>query len=242
MKHDANNSKLSIVSFTGSHVGNKKLQKTVSMTGSSTNKEFKREKIEDISEELKKITNKEDHKLEMAAYKEDDKSFSSAYKDAIEIYNYYNNIEDEKQSKILIIEILESLTFKQGTVFKINKEGLMESKRKQRDGKVFFGTSSSQEEHELNDIIFSTEEKGFGKRHFSIEYDSDKDSYFLNDLSDGTGTFIKIINKFGIKTNIVVSINIINLRLMIPPVRTNNKKPEDKTQVSPKNEMIDYNS
>jgi len=34
--------------------------------------------------------------------------------------------------------------------------------------------------------------EGFGKRHFMIQFSIEKNGYYIKDLGDGTGTFIKV--------------------------------------------------
>lgn len=47
------------------------------------------------------------------------------------------------------------------------------------------------EENKLNDVLLPKSE-GFGKRHFMVQFSIDKNGYFLKDLGEGTGTFIKV--------------------------------------------------
>lgn len=56
----------------------------------------------------------------------------------------FNKKEDYTKTalKILILEVLESDFISKGTMLKITPEGLVGSKRKEKDGNVFFGTES----------------------------------------------------------------------------------------------------
>ena len=67
------------------------------------------------------------------------------------------------------------------------------------DFSTYFGSYNGEEirnkseidEKKLNDVILPKLE-GFGLRHFMIKYWLDKNGYFLKDLGEGSGTFIKI--------------------------------------------------
>ena len=86
----------------------------------------------------------------------------------------YNKSSILTNAKTIILEVLESRGIKPGTIFYINAGGLVNSHRKTQDGKVYFGTYSGCDPAQINDCVVSTEEKGFGKRHFMIEYDLGK--------------------------------------------------------------------
>lgn len=43
----------------------------------------------------------------------------------------------------------------------------------------------------LNDYVLPSVE-GFGSKHFQIRFSNEQNSYFLKDLGEGTGTFIKV--------------------------------------------------
>ena len=124
--------------------------------------------------------------------------------------------KNEKNQKTLDIEIVESPSLTVGTIIKMTPEGLVNSKRNIHDGHAFFGSYSGQDQYQINDFNFPIEEKGFGKRHFVIQYDETKDSYFLKDLSDGTGTFIKVNDQLPIVENIILSFNNVHLAIMVP--------------------------
>ena len=61
------------------------------------------------------------------------------------------------------------------------------------------------------------EEKGFGKRHFLIKYDPEQKKYFLKDLEEGTGTFIKIAPKWELRNNSVISFGETHFATIFPP-------------------------
>ena len=69
------------------------------------------------------------------------------------------------------------------------------SKRNKSDGCTIIG---SQEKgvngngEEVNDFVISNIDTGIGKRHMVIKYNLDNRSYYLRDLGDGSGTFVRL--------------------------------------------------
>ena len=122
---------------------------------------------------------------------------------------------EASSKKILNLEILESLTASPGTILTINSEGLLESKRNAKDGHTFFGSYNGTDISKINDYIFVENEKGIGQRHFEIEYNSEKNVYFLKDLNNGSGTFARIVSKFPLINNIVLSFGCHNLDIIM---------------------------
>jgi len=57
-----------------------------------------------------------------------------------------------------------------------------------------------------NDIVIRDDDEclGIGKRHFIIKYNSDK-NYYLWDLGDGNGTFVKIETPLLLKHGFIIS-------------------------------------
>ena len=132
--------------------------------------------------------------------------------------NTYKNVKTEtiiNKGKWLTLEVIESLTIKNGTIIVIKPEGMEGSKRNSKDGRIFFGTYSGTDQYQINDYTFPTEERGMGKRHFSIEYNLVTENYFLKDLGDGTGTFIKIDGKYTITTDIIISFNTFHISISL---------------------------
>lgn len=119
-------------------------------------------------------------------------------------------------SKTLAITVLESPTLKQGTVLKMTHTGLEGSKRDEKDGRAYFGTDTGQGQHQTNDCVFSMDEQGFGRRHFVIEYEASRNVYMLKDLGDGTGTFIRVVEKRSIKKNVILSFTTLHLAVLFP--------------------------
>lgn len=94
----------------------------------------------------------------------------------------------------------------------INAQGLMGNEddtelpgRGKRDGCVLVG--SSQEGELYNDIILpeDDENSGIGKRHFILKYNIETKSYYLRDLGDGNGTFVRLDTPLLLKNGFIIS-------------------------------------
>eukprot|EP00826_Nyctotherus_ovalis_P036887 TRINITY_DN3313_c0_g6_i1.p2 TRINITY_DN3313_c0_g6~~TRINITY_DN3313_c0_g6_i1.p2 ORF type:complete len:113 (-),score=13.03 TRINITY_DN3313_c0_g6_i1:325-663(-) len=57
----------------------------------------------------------------------------------------------------------------------------------------------------INDCTFSAAESGFSIRQFVIYYSVEQDKYFIKDLSDASGTFVKIDSQIRVKQGNVFS-------------------------------------
>ena len=123
-------------------------------------------------------------------------------------------------AKSLELEITESPTIKPGTVLIINVKGLAGSTRQVKDGCAYFGTDAVQGQYQTNDYVVPSEERGFGKRHFVIKYMDDKSNYFLKDLDDGTGTFVKVYPKIILKNNTIISFGNIHFAVVLAQTKT----------------------
>ena len=44
----------------------------------------------------------------------------------------------------------------------------------------------------FNDFVINSIDTGIGKRHMVIKYNMDNKSYYLRDLGDGSGTFVRL--------------------------------------------------
>lgn len=106
--------------------------------------------------------------------------------------------------------MLETVHMITGASYEITSSGLKSSKRKSKDNCVYAGSQSKVDNTWINDIILPESEKGVGKRHFMIQHlrgqgYSDKGAYFIKDLGDGLGTFIKLSKPLKLISNFIVS-------------------------------------
>eukprot|EP00831_Metopus_contortus_P077021 TRINITY_DN7149_c0_g1_i2.p1 TRINITY_DN7149_c0_g1~~TRINITY_DN7149_c0_g1_i2.p1 ORF type:complete len:370 (-),score=64.05 TRINITY_DN7149_c0_g1_i2:23-1132(-) len=100
--------------------------------------------------------------------------------------------EDIRTGPELWLEVVESPTLPKKQ-FEINPAGYSESLRAEKDGCVYMGTAEFTETGVCaNDIIVPKEEEGMGEVHLLIQYQPSARNYFIKDLGQGTGTFIKI--------------------------------------------------
>ena len=93
--------------------------------------------------------------------------------------------------------------------YKINAWGLVGSKgRGRKDGCVLVGSQEFAEsiDEPYNDIILEPGDNSeIGKRHFLIKYNQDTIAYYLRDLGDGNGTFVRLDNPLVLKTGYIIS-------------------------------------
>jgi hypothetical protein len=76
---------------------------------------------------------------------------------------------------------------------RINACGLMGSQRNKSDGCTLIGSLERGPDGEiLNDFVIPTTTVGIGKRHMMIRYNIQNKSYYIRDLGDGSGTFVKL--------------------------------------------------
>ena len=110
------------------------------------------------------------------------------------------------KADLLSLEVVEGISFERGQVYTINACGLLNSKRNRNDGCVLVGSQSTNENGELlNDVVIEGEECGIGPRHFIIKYNMDNKQYYLRDLGDGNGTFVRLDTPLLLKHGYIVS-------------------------------------
>ncbi len=83
------------------------------------------------------------------------------------------------------------MQFQKNTELIINAQGLIGSQRNKSDGCTIIGSQEPIGEP-INDFVISNVDMGIGKRHMVIKYNIDNKSYYLRDLGDGSGTFVKL--------------------------------------------------
>jgi len=145
--------------------------------------------------------------------------------------------EEIKIAPKLLLEILESPTIPKGTSFSINACGYENSERKMSDGCVYLGTAGNKGDDQIiNDIIIPSEEQGMGGRHLVIKYSIETKEYFIKDLGEGTGTFVRIDYAIPLKQGFIISFGdshmAVNIRL--------NKKIQLKFLDGPKTDQTLY--
>ena len=99
-----------------------------------------------------------------------------------------------------------------GLQLHINQYGLKNSLRDKKDGITYFGY---QTEEDLNinpniDYLLGPKDQEYDEqfkgRHFQIRFDKNTKKFYIKDLGNGFGTFIKLINEIKIKDNLLINI------------------------------------
>ena len=90
-------------------------------------------------------------------------------------------------------QVIEGIAIPKNTTLKINACGLIGSKRNKNDGCTIIGSAAYNQNGEMyNDFVIDATDTGIGKRHMVIKYSIDNKSYYLRDLGDGSGTFVRL--------------------------------------------------
>ena len=120
--------------------------------------------------------------------------------------------ESEKEKLCLDLEILNSWNLPIGLQLHLDQYGLKNSIRNEKDSITYFGF---QTEEELNtnpciDYLLGPKDQEYDEqfigKHFQIRFDWYTKKYYIKDLGNGFGTFIKLINEEKIKDNLLINI------------------------------------
>lgn len=99
----------------------------------------------------------------------------------------------EPREKHLVVDVREtggkSLVAK---ALRITPQGLAGSRRNAQDGIVYFGNSEQNYSGHTNDFSLPEQLSGLGPKHFKIFYNTEDNEYYIQDLEEGTGTFLRI--------------------------------------------------
>ena len=99
-----------------------------------------------------------------------------------------------------------------GLQLHIDQYGLKNSIRNEKDSITYFGFQTEEELSTNPYIDYLLEPKDqeydeqFMGKHFQIRYDWATKKYYIRDLGNGFGTFIKLINETRIKDNLLINI------------------------------------
>lgn len=69
----------------------------------------------------------------------------------------------------------------------------------------------------LNDIVFSRGEIGMGNRHLLVKYMVESKNYYIQDMGEGTGTFIQVDKSINLQNDFVISFGSSHIHLNITP-------------------------
>lgn len=127
--------------------------------------------------------------------------------------------KEAERAPRLMLTVTESPTYQPKSQFVINACGCPHSKRKVKDGCVYIGTKDVNVEtgEVLNDIVFPREERGMGNRHLLIKYAIEKKNYYIKDIGEGTGTFIRIDKSLLLQHGYIISYGDSHMFVSLPP-------------------------
>jgi len=112
--------------------------------------------------------------------------------------------EISKGPKLKIVAV-EGTLIPLNTEFKVNPGGIVGGGRLKQDGETYIGylKSAKGDKTVLNDIVL--EDSSVGAQHCLIKYNREKKKYYLQDLGEGSGTFIKIEKELELKSGYIIS-------------------------------------
>jgi hypothetical protein len=108
----------------------------------------------------------------------------------------------------LYLTITESNVHPVGTILRITPAGLDGSLRQECDGRTLIGDRLEENGKIINDFAFLNTEIDIveiGRNHAVIKFSTLNRAYRIKDLSEGTGTFVRIINPTPLKEISVIS-------------------------------------
>lgn len=126
--------------------------------------------------------------------------------------NISNESKKEKEKLCLDLEVLNSWNLPIGLQLHIDEFGLKNSIRNKGDGITYFGfqTEDSLNTEPYIDYLLGPKDQEYDEqfigKHFQIRFDNETKKYFIKDLGNGFGTFIKLINEEKIKDNLLINI------------------------------------
>ena len=118
----------------------------------------------------------------------------------------------ESENNCLDLEILNSWNLPIGLQLHLDEFGLKNSIRNKGDGFTYFGfqTEESLNTEPYIDYLLGPKDQEYDEqfvgKHFQIRFDNDTKKYYIKDLGNGFGTFIKLINEQKIKDNLLINI------------------------------------
>lgn len=114
--------------------------------------------------------------------------------------------EEINKAAVLRIKVVEGPETTKNTNLEINACGLVGSKRNKNDGCTIIGSLGQRENGEfLNDFVIAQDDLGIGKRHMIIKYSIDDSNYYIRDLGDGSGTFVRLDQRLPLKNGYIIS-------------------------------------
>ena len=113
--------------------------------------------------------------------------------------------KDVEAAPKLIITQAEGNSITNPILLKINALGLEGSLRRKQDGMTYIGSVLSDGGQILNDFVIPEDTSSLGRRHLMIRYNPSTRKYYLKDLGEGSGTFVKIDIAVQLKQGYIIS-------------------------------------
>ena len=109
--------------------------------------------------------------------------------------------------KQLRLKVLSSTSLQKFSIITISPLGCEGSLRGVQDGCTYFGNEQSEDGMERNDLVIPLEggQKQTG-RHFVIRFDLATETYYLKDLGQGLGCFIRLERPMPLKDSMLIHI------------------------------------
>ena len=122
-----------------------------------------------------------------------------------------SSLEQESFTRVprLLLEVKDGPGAQIGKTFQLTPSGVKESCREVVDGKMMIGS-----DRKVCDIVLDGD-SDIGEMHCVIEFHSKNRAYFLKDLGDGNGTFIKVEDNQAISTGDIVNFGDSHARVLV---------------------------
>jgi len=115
-------------------------------------------------------------------------------------------VEEISKAPLMKIDVVEGPEISKNAQLEINACGLIGSKRGKQDGCTIIGSIGQGAKGEfLNDFVIAQDDLGIGKRHMIIKYNMDDRRYYMRDLGDGSGTFVRLDVPLALKNGFIIS-------------------------------------
>lgn len=120
-----------------------------------------------------------------------------------------NPSDDNRKLPWLTLKAIEGNIIPLDTEIEINPLGVTTGGRQKQDGITYIGcqkyiiSGKNAEQQLFNDILLN--DASVGDQHCQIKYDPTLKTYFLKDMGEGSGTFVKIDQEIPLKSGYIIS-------------------------------------
>lgn len=119
-------------------------------------------------------------------------------------------MEKSQSAQNLRLCVVTSTVLPKGKVININALGAEGSLRNARDGRTYFGCKKREQKGDksaevINDVLIPAADRELMEkhrgRHFQVEFDPFRDAYFIKDLGNGFGAFVRLDSELFLRDN-----------------------------------------